>query len=192
MTGFSLRKVSTINTYPIRTILTALFCMALTLAACGSSDDSVISGEAVATTAPTTTTSTTEPTTTTTEATTTTSTTTTSTTAELEGPFTGTDEIEVGQCFVYPEADEFDGLVTPECDEPHDAQIYHDFDAPEQFDEDEVLGVCEDNFNKITDEALDELSDEARYEFFTIGDPFERVLCIIWDSEGLEGSILVS
>jgi len=167
----------------------ALFGVAFVLGACGSGDGNLISSETISSetiyksrdsvdvtepSAPTITTSTTEPTTST----------------ESAEPFTLTAFVKVGQCFVYPDALEFNRLETPECDNTHDAQIYYDFDTPDEFTEDSLLDVCEENLDEVSDGAIDNLSEEATYEYFTIGDPVERILCIVYDPSGLYGSVL--
>lgn len=100
-----------------------------------------------------------------------------------------------GDCFVYPEGDEveFRSLETPDCEEPHTAQFYHEFEPLAGMSEDLMLTTCETQFDKISEAAIESLTDEARYEFFTIGEsPVENVLCLIYDPAGLTGSVLAA
>lgn len=163
-------------------VLFSVAGLAIALGACTSNTESnAIGSEEVEIT-----TSTTEPTTTTTTAPTTEST----NAPEIDGPPTDLTATEVGQCFIRPEVTstvEIDKLATVACDKPHDSQIYYKFETPEDSDVESLLTICRRNGDKVSNEALLELSDETeRRVFFTS----KQSVCFIYDPDGLETSIL--
>ncbi len=110
--------------------------------------------------------------------------------------------LDVGDCFIYTPALEISSLETPDCDEPHDAQITAEVTMPATDTYpaisdaywDQVLSLCLEPTREVLVRS-DELPLEADVlilipteEAWEEGD--EEVICYIFNEEGLEGSFV--
>lgn len=117
---------------------------------------------------------------------------------------TSAEALEVGDCFIMTQATEIDRVDTPDCSEPHDAEVVglvevaSTGDYPSELDSywEQVYDACgAEMFANITN--VDAMPDDTQFELFTpneagwnSGD--RESICIVHSPSGLTGSVIAT
>lgn len=104
--------------------------------------------------------------------------------------------VSTGNCFELPEDDgnSIERVETPDCAEPHDAQVFYRFEPDQEMTADAKVAMCIEKGG--TNILVDLLSDDAEINFLDIdvgrSSFTSRTLCYIWHPQMVTGSYVVT